>query len=456
MADSNKPAGAMLGIIIVILITYLIYILMLHPWERKALLTEISNLTINVFDCNSSYPINNAKVSIYSTDGTLLLENYTQNGKLFYSTYPECLNIVVSFDNNEKSEILCLGSGEQRSINFCFEYPYADPHILYYNNYIGFIGNSSKEIVSVKEFNNVVLSYPENQTFKNYSSTLLYTNIFWSDHKNFTLEDTQGITKEIVLNLDVERKGNPTLIISANGKTIYSGKDEHVNLKIPGSLINGSVQIQAKCVFDGLLFWTYQYCNLTNISLERDYYIPIKQSQEYEFSVNDIEKQADSIKLYFISSTNSGGIVAKINNITIFNSDMLKEGEYSSTAFLSQLNLSLKNTLKFEAKPGTNAWLRGVKLYFNAPSLSYPKKKLSFTSKIVDTNTTHISFYVKNIFISGKIMFKLNDIVYEENVKKLGWNKLYIDSSDLKKENTLEIYAQDGSFEIGALKIAYE
>lgn len=455
----------MMGIFLIILTSYLSYIFLLHPWERKALLTQKSNLTVNVIDCESGHPINNATVYIYSEEGELIKESLTTNGQYVYSDYPNCFRVKVSFLDDQYRGV-CVGSGEDKVINFCYEYPEASPYTLHYEEDVGVIGGTSGEVINTKEFPNTILSYPLSNSTTNYPPYFLYSNLLWSEGMGIKATNVDvDITKSVGFSFTLQsKKGDPTIKVYANDKLLFSDKVQqggNVSVMVPKQGLNRTIDFNVKCDFDGWMFWTTQDCNLTNIKVRQEFYTPKKVSQEFNFSTSSVEREADVMELRFISIDEaSGGVRASINNVEVFDSKSLNSTNYSAS--IPAVNLELNesgNKLVFHANPSAEAWLRGVRLYFYTPVTGDNQEEFIFyadDSELNDMNKALISFFVENIYYNGLISFKVNNIYYYQVVDKAGWNTVTVDPEDLLNRNELLISAPEGRFELGDVKISYE
>lgn len=455
----------MFGIFIVILLAYLSYIFLLHPWERKALLTQKANLTVNVVDCESGYPINNATVYIYSREGELIKESLTSNGQFVYSDYPNCFRIKVSFFDEQYREV-CVGSGDDKVVNFCYEYPEASPYVLHYQEDIGVIGGTSGEVINIKSFPNTVLSYPLSNSTINYPSYFLYSNLLWSEGMGVTVKNIDvDITKSVGFSFTLQSKrGNPTIKVYANDKLLFSDKVQamgNVSVMVPRQSLNQTINFDVKCDFDGWLFWTTQDCNLSNIKVNQQFYTPKKVKQVFNFSTSTVERNADIIELGFVSFNEaSGGVRADINDVEVFDSNSLTRRNYSATAPTVNLNLNESgNKLVFHANPSAEAFLREIKLYFYTPVTGDNQEEFTFyasNSELKDVNKAFINFFVENIYYNGLIGFKINNIYYYQVVDKAGWNTIVVDATDLLNSNEVMISAPEGRFELGDVRISYE
>jgi len=461
----GKVPGMMLGIFILILISYLAYIMLLHPWERKELLTIESNITINVLDCDSGHPINDATIYVYNEEGHIVAEEVTTNGAVTYSDFPDCFRIKASF-GTDLYENVCIGSGETKVVNFCYEHPEANPNVLYYASEIGIIGGTAGEVISFQEFDNIVLSFPLSNATVNYPSYFLYSNILWTEGMTVELRNIhENITKSVNFEFTLESKrGDPEINVLANNKLLFKEKVDNgglVRVSIPKQDLNETINIEVKCDFSGLAFWSTQDCNLTDIKATQEFYTPKKVSESFNFSTSAVEAEADTVELKFISiSDASGGVKASINSVEIFNSIELLATNYSAT--VPARNLGLKNesnTLVIEANPSAEVWLRGVRLYFNTPVTETTEEDIEFfvtEGEFSSMNKALINFFVNNVYLNGIIKFKVNNVYYTETIDKAGWNSVIVDEQDLQSENTLRVYAPEGRFEIEELKITYE
>jgi|GEM_PF-2921712 len=464
---STKTAGMMMSLFVVILISYLAYIMLLHPWERKQLLTERSNITVNLYDCDSGLPITDGTVSIYTEEGNLIEElNTNTNGSITYQDFPDCYRIKATV-GNDHYENICVGSGEERLISICFEHPEANPRVIHYEQDVGIIGGSGGETMSTKEFDNVILSYPISNTTINYPSYFLYSNILWSEGMGVQLNNIdENITRNIDFMFTMQSKrGNPTTEVYVNNKLVFKDEvdvNETVTVNIPRQELNETIDIQVKCDFNGFYFWTTQDCNLSNIKAVQDFFVPDKPSQEFRFDTSLFEQEAESIDLKFISINEAiGGVKASINGVQLFNSDSLETTNYTATKPLISLNLTnTSNLLKFEANPGAQAYLRGVKLLFNQPYLEARQKELKFyitEEEFLEMNKVVFNIYISNIYLDGALNFRVNDdVTYVTTINKAGWDRFSVDVEDLTNENNLVISSPEGRFEIDQLKITYE
>lgn len=463
---AQKAPAMMLGIFILILISYLTYIMLLHPWERKELLTQKSTIKVNVIDCSSGYPISDATIMIYTEEGELLSEEITDvDGTVYYEDFPDCYQVKASF-NKDLFEGVCVGSGVEKVINFCYDYPQANPNVIFYEGSVGFVGETSGEAISTQELSNVVLSYPLSNATINYPSYFLYSNILWSEGVRLNLTDiNENLTKSISLGFKMDSKrGDPQVKIYANNKLLFQGKPdigERVSVLIPKQELNETIGIDLKCDFTGWFFWTTQDCGITNVSINQEFYTPKKVSQNLLFDTTPVEQESESIALSFTSSSETnGGVRAELNGVEVFNSNMLESSDYSATIPTASLELlSQDNNLTFYANPSAEAYLRGVKLNFTSPVTERGVKELEFfvtESEFANMNHAIINFFVSNIYLNGFIRFRINDVLYVSKVEHAGWNSLIIDKEDLLDNNTMIIDTLEGRFEITELKITYE
>lgn len=464
-AESNKVSGMMVGIFLIIMVSYLIFIMLIQPWERKALLTEVSTIRVNVVDCDSGYPINNARVQFFTEEGVLLKDVISEGGVAVFSDYPDCFNIKTSFTGDEYTGV-CLRSGEERIVRVCYEYPEANPKILYYTDALGVIGGANNDVISFKEFPNVILSYPLSNATLNYPSYFLYSNIFWSEGMGLLVNNiNEAITKEVSLSMTMDSKrGNPTLVVYANKELIFSEKvseGETVTAVIPKQSLNETIDFEVKCDFDGLAFWSTQDCNLTDIRVNQVFYTPKLESQEFTFTVDSVELNAESAELRFISLDEAiSGVKAFINDVEVFSSSSLLSRNYTASMPVISLNLNDSNRLLFKANPGAEAWIRGVRLYFFTGRELAVNKTVLFSinnSQMRELDEAVINFYVSNVYLGGSIKFEVNGLVnYVSSVKNAGWNSVRVNEEFLRNGNTVKISAFDGRFLIDEVRVTYE
>jgi hypothetical protein len=464
-SQGARTGGMMLGIFIVILIAYLSYIFLLQPWERKSLLTQESNISINVFDCDSGLPIENATVYIYSEEGLLIKEEKTKNGQVKYRDFPDCFNIKVSL-TSEQYQAVCIGSGEDKVVNFCYEYPEANPQVLFFESEAGVVGGTEGEVINEQNFTNVILSYPLSNSTISYPSYYLFSNIVWSEGTNVLLRNiNENLTKSVYFKFNLDsKKGDPIIKVYANNKLMFKNSVDtgsEVEVVIPRQEINETINIELKCDFNGWMFWTTQDCNLSDIKAVQEFYTPLKTSQEFFFQTSSIEQDSDIVELSFTSSTESpGGVKAFINDVEVFNNDKLEATNYSATIPTTTLGLmNAQNTLRFEANPSAEAFIRNVNLKFNTPVTGTEEKYYEFgitDDELSDLSQIVINFFVSNVYFNGGILFKVNNVYYFQVINKAGWNSAIIDKEDLFNDNTLLISAPEGRFELGNLKITYE
>ncbi len=463
--ETSRPSAVMIVLFIVLLITYLVYIELLNPWSRKALLTNKATITVNVFDCDSGYPINDARVQFLTEEGVLLQDSTTINGSATYSDYPDCFRIKTSY-GTDKYEGVCVGSGENRVISLCYNHPEANPRVLYYNDYVGFIGSTSGEAVSIKSFDNVIVSYPLSNSTINYPPLFLYSNLLWSEGAILNLTNiNQNMTKSVDLQFIINSKrGTPIIKVYANNKVLYEDnaiEDELVSVTIPKQELTNNITLNIKCNFKGWMFWTTQDCNITNIKTIQEYYLPRKVSQEMNFSTTRLERNAETIKLEFKNSEETiSGVKALINNVEVFNSNSLMAGNYSATIPVSKINLKEDNNiLRFQANPGAEAFINNIKIIFKTAYTPIKSKEYTFhitNNELNMMNKAVINYYIKDINLNGHIEFNINGVTYISTVSEAGWNSLTIDKEDLMETNKLTINSIDGRFEIEKLKINYE
>ncbi|MFA5406333.1 MAG: hypothetical protein WC307_03170 [Candidatus Nanoarchaeia archaeon] len=463
--ENGKSAGVMLAIFLILMAAYIIYIMLLHPWERRALLTVESMITVNVVDCDSGYPINGARVNLYNNEGIIVEEATTTNGSIVFNEFPDCFIIKASYDAEQIREV-CTGNGEHKIINFCYDHPEANPNIIYYQDTIGFIGGTTGEEVSNKSFSNVLLSYPLNNVTITYPSSFIYSNILWSEGMKINLTNiNESYTKAINFEFNMgSKRGDPTTRVYVNGQLLFDNKvstNELVSVSIPKQSLNETMNFEVKCDFNGVFFWSTQDCNLTNIRVTQEFYSPEKTSQEFPFTISTIESQANSLGLSFTSVNNViGGVTASINNVQVFDSNSLLAKNYTASITVEGINFNNDtNTLRFNANPGAEALLRNIKLSFTAPVTPKEKEVIEFainnnTMDSLDSAT--INFFLSNIYLNGELLFKVNDITYVTTVYKAGWNSFTIDKEDLANDNVLEISAITGRFEMDELRITYE
>lgn len=464
---SGRTPGMMLSIFLLLLAAYLIYIMLLHPWERKELLTKKSNITINVVDCESGYPIDDAHIYIYNEQGHLIKDVVTDDsGQVVYEDFPDCFQIKASF-TDELYEGVCIGSGEQKVVNFCYEYPSASPNVIYYTENIGVVGGTSGEVVSEKEFDNIVLSFPLSNATINYPSYYLYSNILWSEGMGINLTKiNEELTKSVEFQFILQsKKGNPTLSVRANDKILYNDKavpGELVSLSIPRQEISENINVEVKCDFDGWMFWTTQDCNITDIKAIQEFYTPRLTSKSFNFSASGAELKSENVELRFINTIESpGGIKASVNGIDLFDSNSLLAKNYSASINTQLLSLeSAGNQLVIEANPSADIYLRGVKLSFTTAVTDSTEKELNFYITEEELNKMdrgYLNFFVENVYLNGTLKFKLNNVFYTAVIEKGGWNKVKMLKGDLvEDENNLLVTAPEGRFEIDELKITYE
>ena len=434
-ASSNKVSGMMVGIFLILMVSYLVFIMLIQPWERKALLTEVSTIRVNVVDCDSGYPIDNARVQFYTEEGVLLKDIVSEGGVAVFSDYPDCFNIKTSFISDKYTGV-CLRSGEERIVRVCYEYPEANPKILYYADSLGVIGGANNDVISFKEFPNVILSYPLSNATLNYPSYFLYSNIFWSEGMGLLVNSVdKDITKEVSLSMTMDSKrGNPTLVVYANKELIFSEKvseGETVSAVISKQSLNETINFEVKCDFDGLAFWSTQDCNLTDIKINQAFYTPKLETQEFTFITDSIERNAESAEIKFISLDDSiSGIKTFINDVEIFGSNSLLSRNYTASMPVIRLNLNNSNKLVFKANPGAEAWLRGVRLYFYTGRELSVNKTILFSvnnSQLRSLDDAVINFYVSNVYLGGSIKFEVNGMVnYVSSVKNAGWNSIRV------------------------------
>jgi hypothetical protein len=465
-SQSAKTPGMMLGIFLVILIAYLSYIFLLHPWERKSLLTQKSNITINVVDCDSGFPINNATVYIYNEEKNLIKQELSTNGKVVYSDFPDCFWIKVSFDE-ENFEGVCIGSGEEKVLNFCYEYPQANPQVLHYEGGVGVIGGTSGEVINENKFGSFILSYPLSNTTITYPSRFLYSNILWSEGMAIEVSSIdENITKSLNLDFTLESKrGSPAVKVYANNKLLFNEEVDdggNVSVMIPKQELNETMKIELKCDFTGWFFWTTQDCNLTGIQVTQEFYTPKKVSQEFFFSTSTIEQEADTFELMFNSNgETTGGISASINGYQVFNSNSLLAVNYSTSVPTSSIDIKdTNNSLKFEANPSAEVLINNASIRFRTPITGTNSKNLNFyitESELNSLDKILISFFVEDVYFNGLITLNINDVaMYCQRIDSAGWNTISIEKKDLLSENYLVMSAPEGRFEIGKLKISYE
>ncbi len=460
MGESSRPAVVMISLFVVILISYLAYIMLLHPWDRKALLTTKATILVNLYDCDSGYPITDALVKFYNDDGKLLSESMSSNGSVTYSDLPDCYRIKTSYSSNITR--VCVDSGENRVINLCYEHPEANPFLLLYEGRVGAVGASGGKIITNRSFGNVVLSYPVKNYSLAYPSAFLFSNMLWGEGADFNItnihpEITQGIHFNFYVN---SVKGTPVISVYLEKDLLYKGeiaRGDNVSVEIPRQNLKGNMTLRVKCNFNDWKFWTTQFCELSNITFTQKYFSPEKVSQNFSFEASLLEKEADKVTLNFTSSMESGGVEASINGEKIFDSNSLEATDYSAS--LSEVNLSDENTLVFEAKPGTEAFLRGISLSFEKALSGNQEKEYEFKinddimNKLADVR---IDYFVTNVMLGGHIWFNINNAVYTDRIDKAGWHHLIIDKEDLLNDNKLVITSPDAEFLLEELKISYE
>jgi hypothetical protein len=226
-------------------------------------------------------------------------------------------------------------------------------------------------------------------------------------------------------------------------------------------MINESINLEVKCDFNGIFFWTTQDCNLTDIRVTQEFYTPEKTSQEFPFETSLIERNASSVELNFNSIKDSiSGVKASVNGVPVFDSNSLLTKNYSASIELERVNLTEGvNTLRFEANPGAEASLRSVQLNFTSPIT--PKENMTLDFPIEDAtmnalDSITINYFINNVFLNGELLFKINGVTYVTTVYNAGWNSFTIDKEDLLEDNHLTISALTGRFEIEELRITYE
>jgi len=452
--------------LVIILIAYIVYVFMIHPWERQTIVTKQSSVTVSVYDCSSGYPIEGVKVSAYTEAGELINTGLTDDNGLFnIRTYPACIRVIATHGDS-KWEGMCLGSGVNRSVSFCFNEPTALPNILYYNNYLGIIGSSSGDVITEERIGSVELSYPTINASVYYPDYLLLSNIMWSERLSVELKDiNESSTKQVMLSFDVESvKGEPIVQVWSNKKLIAERgikSGDKVSLIVPKQMINESMLFELSCTFTGLLFWTTQECNLTNIKATQEYYLPVKTTDSFNFNTTSIERNSEVATLKFYSSTNSSApLRASINGKEVFSANSLNQMYYTGALNTSTINLlDSGNTLDFEISPGGEAMLEGTVITFYAKNATSTIESFNFTVRADESYKASYykaRFYVSEVFLQGSLLFNINGIIYPKSINKAGWNELIIDKQEIKTGVNQVVIRAQGRFMINELLISYE
>ncbi len=462
---SKKESTIMATVFIGLLIAYLIYVFMLHPWERVAIYAKAGELIVNVYDCDTKYPISGAQVKFYTTEGELLKEGKTDtSGLISFKSLPRCIKLKASYSGDKYAGV-CLGDGEKRTVDICFNAPAANPNVLYATDYVGIIGARSGDEISSKEFSQVALSYPVESAIAKYPDYYLFSNILWNERMNLELRVNKSITDAVALSFVIKsKKGNPVTVVRLQGIELfkdYVTPGDVVTVNAPKGLINETMKLSLSCKFTGLYFWSTQDCEITNITVKQDYYLPINPEKEYEFNTTSIERESDITSIEFVSEKSSkSGLKIYVNDNLIFNIDKLNATDYKGEANTKDLNLKGHgNKLKFELTPGSNASLGSVKLSFKMKNETYESsKELYFDAPsdvLENASYFEVHAYISEVLLGGSLFLKINNATYEKEIRKAGWITVKIDKEDVKGDNTLTLSARNAKFEIQKLRVSY-
>ncbi len=455
-AQEGKPAAMMLIIALLLLVSYLTYIFLIHPWDRRALLTKQANLTVSITDCNSSIPISGAIVKVLDYDGVELINKVTNSdGVINGNFWPDCYVINYGVGSVSNNSVVCLDSGENRVFSACLNYPLANNSLLLVEPYVGFIGSGSN-VIHKRDFGSVILSFPYRYHIINYPSTSLLSNVFWSEFFGLNVTNINNLTDKLVLSLFINNvKGTPRLIVSAGDSVLFKQRivnGEVINISVPNGLFGENVSLTVRCAFSGLLFWSYQECDISNVSVSQHFALPVKPSQVINFSLTPFEVNSSIINLGFNTISASGGIDVLINGVKVFNSNSLSDKHYNVVLNSSDLSLGDHNSLVFNAKPGTEVYINNVSLSFINPLINSGSAQYYFSVND-PTKPVFVNLYVNKVFSDGTLRVKVNDDYYVQGVTTNGWFSIKVLPSSLSNDNSLIIDALSGGFEVSDLRV---
>ena len=144
-------------ILVAFLIFFLLYIAIVLPWERIALLEDVSNVTVRLYDCKTLLAIPKAYVTIKND-----FENVTfsdENGEVRFSTLPDCITVTAEKNGIKVSKRICVAGGEEKTVLMCMNVSDISS-LLFSKTNIGIIGATHGETLTSYNLGNAILSYP--------------------------------------------------------------------------------------------------------------------------------------------------------------------------------------------------------------------------------------------------------------------------------------------------------
>ena len=259
------------------------------------------------------------------------------------------------------------------------------------------------------------------------------------------------------------KKGNPNTVVKISGVELFKDQvtaGDTVNVTIPKGLINESMQLSINCEFTGYYFWTTQDCELTNITVIQEYYLPVNTVHEIKFEADSLERRSATTHIEFLIDKNTNaGAKTFINDYLIFETDELQATNYEGSVNTDELNLTESdNTMRFELTPGGNASFSEIKLWFRTANATSNYEELFFTVQsdiLVSANYFEALIYINEVLLGGDLILTLDDAIYEEEITHAGWTIIRLDKDDVDASNTLKLSARDAKFSIQDLRISY-
>lgn len=445
----------------------LLYVVLVHPWERISLLEDAANLHLTVRYCGTNKTVPGVFIRAYTSSVEYTQTTNNEGRATFENIGPDTFNLELIKGNTRVT-----GSADVYTLditqNYCI--PITEiAKVLFQETNVGNIGKASAEEINSYLISDLSVSYPQTQeVLSTILSRTLVSNVLFSASQHYDLKADLNNTQKVRLSFVSKNiQGTPSIKVVLNNQEIFheTASEKQLSIDVFKDQLKEDNALDIFCVWQGWAFWSGQSCELQNLTLTKYEYDERVPVQTMDFNVNEEDlENAYSAKLRFIikNSNPNGYLKVYVNDDSVYSGKPESGSLITESLGISGLNLRPgRNTITFEAGQGGEYSINDIILSLHAANTTEREATYSFQSpEIIQqiTDNIFISLNITEITLNGILSFNLKpaQVTYELSSPEIGLNSITINIDDIYSTNTLRLFSPNGRFTISSLQVGYE